>query len=322
MKKILITLLLITVSLFSQEKMMDSIFKNVLIKNIDDSMNVALKFSDDLNAKKDATVLKKDFHELVRTWKKVETFYLAGSMNDEAIDIPRYIDVFHNLKENLHEQMQRVIVSKESVEVEMYKNSFKTINALEYVLFTGEISQRRIDISKIIINNILNQLDSVKEVYLSSNERFLNDFKWTNDEIINMLIDSSFKLRDWRVGDPAGLSRKYKGNPDNKRAEYFLSKNSKTAIKAILDTHSQIMNSKEYDFGDMLKKEGFDKEVNLINAEIKNSYENLKYLQDGNFENKDVKKLYASLDALHKAYYISLVNAVGITAKILDADGD
>lgn len=322
MKKILITLLLITVSLFSQEKMMDSIFKNVLIKNIDDSMNVALKFSDDLNAKKDAAVLKKDFHDLVQTWKKVETFYLAGSMNDEAIDIPRYIDVFHNLKENLHEQMQRVIVSKESVDVEMYKNSFKTINALEYVLFTGEISQRKIDISKIIINNILNQLDSIKEVYLSSNERFLNDFKWTNDEIINMLIDSSFKLRDWRVGDPAGLSRKYKGNPDNKRAEYFLSKNSKTAIKAILDTHSQIMNSKVYDFGNMLKKEGFEKEVNLINTEIKNSYKNLKYLQDGNFENKDVEKLYASLDALHKAYYISLVNAVGITAKILDADGD
>ena len=33
-------------------------------------------------------------------------------------------------------------------------------------------------------------------------------------------------LKEWRVGDIAGFTKKYEDNPDNKRAEYFLSKNS------------------------------------------------------------------------------------------------
>lgn len=322
MKKFLLIVTLLFTSVFAQEKISDSILKNVLLKNVDEAINVALKLNDDLDKKSDIKILKEDFRNLVISWKKVETFYLAASLNEDAIDIPRYIDIFHNLKENLHEQMQRVIDSKDSLDVEMYKNSFKTINSLEYVLFKDNITNRKIEISKIIINNILNRLDAINDVYLDDSLKFTSDEKFARDEIINMLIESSFKLRDWRIADPSGLSVKYKNKPDNHRAEYSLSKSSKAGIKAILELHKVIMDSSIYDFGDMLIESGFKNEVDLIRKNIDSSLENLKHLQDGNFESKDMLKFYKSVDSLHKAYYISLVNATGITAKILDADGD
>ena len=322
MKKTLFLVLLMIGTLMAEEKVMNEILQNVLLKDVNKTLDEVSTFKKDLESNKDLMVLQKDFKNLVSSWKRVETFYIAGSLNEDSIDLPRYIDVFHNLKENLQVQMQRVIDSKESLDIALYKNSFKTINALEYVLFSGTITQRKIDISKLIIKNIKINLEDIKAVYTNDSKKFLTEFKWANDVIINMLIDSSFKLRDWRVGDISGDSRKYKDNANNKRAEYFISKNSKDAIKAIILTHKEVMNSESYDFGDMLLENNFKKEVQLIRTKIDESLKNLDYIQDENFEYKDVKKLYKTLDELDRAYYLSLVNAVGVSTKILDADGD
>ena len=322
MKKILFLGLFCLTSLMAQEKIMSAIMHNVLLKDVDKTTKVLEKFTKDLEKNKKIVVLKEDFKSLVSTWKRVETFYLASSINDDAIDLPRYIDVFHNLKEDLHEQMQRVLDSKDEVNVAMYKHSFKTINALEYVLYSGDWSNRRANIAKVIMQSMKINLFEIKKVYEKDSEQFLTDFKWTNDAIINMLIDSSFKVRDWRVGDIAGLSRKYKGNPDNSRGEYFLSKNSTLAIKAILLTHKAIMNANEYEFGAILVESEFKEVVQLIQEKIDNSLHLLTLIKNDNFETPNVKKLYKSLDELHRAYYLSLVNAVGVSTKILDADGD
>ena len=320
MKKI-IYLLTLSISLWANEKMLQSIYDNILIQNVNETLKSAKQLQQEVqNANQ--TVLQKEFVQLVSAWKKVETFYLAADFNEDAIDVPRYIDVFHNLKEDLHEQMQRVIDSKEDVAIEMYKNSFKTMNALEYVLFTKGFDKRKQAITQMIIDSIISHLEEIKEYYKNDSSRFLSEFKWANDVIINMLIDSSFKLRDWRVGDIAGLSRKYEGSADNRRAEYYLSGQSTVAIKAILQTHKMIMDAKIYDFGDMLKENGFEKEVQLIIAKIDKALDQLVLIQNENFEDKKVAILYSTLDELHRAYYITLVNAVGVSTKILDADGD
>lgn len=322
MKKIWTVLCLFAVIMQADEKVMQSIVTDVLQKNTQTAMDDAMKLYEDLNKKSSSKVIHGDFKNLVVSWKKVETFYLAAGMNEDSVDLPRYMDVFHNLKENLSEQMQRVIDSKESLDVEMYKNSFKTINALQYVLYSDSLNPRRIEIAKIIVNNILNRLDEINEVYLNDTQKFITNYKWGNEEIINMLIDSSFKLRDWRVGDMAGLSRKYKNKPDNTRAEYYLSENSKVAIESILQLHETLMGSVSTPFSQMLIKNGVENEVKMIASKIKEAQMNLVHLKGENFEDKKVKILYESLDTLHKTYYISLVNAVGISAKILDADGD
>lgn len=320
MKKLLL-LITLSLSLLANEKMMQNIYNNVLLPNITLSIQDAKALQSNVMIA-EQKILQEQFQSLVASWKKVETFYLAAEFNEDSVDIPRYIDVFHNLKENLSVQMQRVIDSKDDVAIDMYKNSFKTINALEYVLFTGELNERKRTIISLIVDNIANRLDEIKAYYQNDAKKFLTEFKWANDVIINMLIDSSFKLRDWRVGDQAGLSRKYQNKADNKRAEYYLSQTSKKAIEAILLTHKQVMNDEEYDFGDMLIANGFKNEVALINGKIDDSLKNLAWLQNENFEAAEVASLYKSLDELHKAYYQSLVNAVGVSTKILDADGD
>lgn len=319
MKKIFVLLFLLSCTLFASQEVMKSVLKDVLQKNSQNAIDVALKFSDDIKNKKDLDTLKKDFTNLVKAWKKVETFYLAADFNEDTIDTPRYIDIFHNIKEDLNKQIQRVINSKDDVEVEMYKNSFKTINALEYAIYAEGFDDRRYEITRVIVNNILNRLDEINEAYLNDNFNFVTNMKWANAAIVNMLIDSSFKLRDWRIGDMAGLSLKYKNKPDNRRAEYYLSQNSKVAVQSILEVHDLVINSV---YGTYLAKKGARAQIALIKELIKDSLNNLKYLQNDNYEVKDVKKLYISVDKLHKTYYVALVNSLGITAKILDADGD
>jgi len=321
-KKIFVILLIAFVNLSAASDVMQDLLKNVLIKNTQDSINKTENFLKDLEENKTLDILKKDFSTLLISWKKVEAFYVAADLNEDIIDTPRYIDVFHNLKENLKEHMDRVVASKDSLDLAMFKHSYKTVNALEIILFDKNFTNRHRNISKIILKNILFRLNQINDTYLNKSERFLSEFKWSNDVIINILIDSSFKLRDWRVGDVAGLSRKYRGKSDNRRAEYYLSSNSLLVIKSILDSHQEVMNSKTYDFGDMLNEHNYKKEVILIRNSIKNAQDNLKYIKNNDFTNENVKILYKALDNLHVTYYKTLVNALGVTSKILDADGD
>lgn len=322
MKKFLWAVLLLISPLIAEEKVMSAILDGVIIKDVTKTQQALILLQEDLNGSASQKKLQKDFKVLIDAWKRVETFYIASSLNEDSIDLPRYIDIFHNLKENLHLQMQRVIDSKDPLDEVLYKHSFKTINALEYVLFSGKINERKIEISKKIVSTMQKNLEEIKAVYTNDVRRFLSEFKWSNDVIINMLIESSFKLRDWRVGDISGHSRKYKGNPDNTRAEYYLSQNSTTAILAILQTHKAVMNSTGYDFGDMLLENDFKNVVRDIRNKIDESIKNVALINNENFEAKEIAVLYKSLDDLHKAYYLSLVNAVGVSTKILDADGD
>ena len=173
MKKIVLSVLLLVSSLLAEEKVMKSILNDVLLHNVQTASKHAKILFEDLQTKKEVSILKSDFKNLVISWKKVETFYLAAEFNEDSIDTPRYIDVFHNLKENLSVQIQRVIDSKDSLDIEMYKHSFKTINALEYALYTDGFNERRYELSKIIVQNIINRLHEINEVYIHDNKKFL-----------------------------------------------------------------------------------------------------------------------------------------------------
>lgn len=325
MKKIIFTVFLLISSIWAKpadEKVMQELLTNVLIKNTNSSIIVAQNFLKDLESKKELSTLKKDFTKLVISWKSVQAFYLAGDFNDDALDTPRYIDVFHNQKENLQEHMIRVIKSSDSLDISMFKHSYKTITALEYVLYDKTFTQKHRDISKIILKNLISRFSEIKTVYENDTKKFLSNIKWANALIINALVDSSFKVKDWRVGDVAGFSRKYKNKADNKRAEYALSKNSYEAVKAIILTHKKVIDSNKYDFGDMLVKNSYNKEVKIIKDIIRNSLVNVEFIKNDDFMKKDVKKLYLSLNSLQMSYYKTLIQALGVTAKILDADGD
>ena len=117
------------------------------------------------------------------------------------------------------------------------------------------------------------------------------------------------------------LSQKYKGKPDNRRAEYFLSKNSATAIEAVLNTYKAVLDNDSFtDFGDYLIKLTDGKEMKKLRASLKKSLELVKEIKNDDFSN--AKELYEEINKIHVVLFVEMIEELSINAKILDADGD
>ncbi|UTJ07220.1 imelysin family protein [Arcobacter roscoffensis] len=313
MKKLLITTAFLATSMFAQTSL-HSILENVSVPNVNKTIESAKSLKENTN--------KKNFENLVSEWKKVEALYFAGDIDENYIDTPRYIDVYHNLKEDLSEQMQRAIDSNDEPRIALFKNSFRTINALEYVLFNDEIITKREKLLAVnILDTIISNLEDIKDVYKEYLKTGSKSEKWENSLVINTLISSSYRLREWRVGEPSGYAAKYKNDPKNQRAEYYLSKNSLNAIKAILKAHDEVIGDKSYEnFATMAKNAGAKRAIIEAQEALSKSLKELE-----NYKNDDFSKaklLYEATKELHNAYYLSLVEELAVTAKILDADGD
>ena len=313
MKKVLFLVLLFSTMVFANEKILVNIIKNVSIPNVENAINDAKTLQKDANAQ--------NFTNFVKSWKKVEALYFAGDIDENYADIPRYIDVYNNLKEDLNAQMKKAIESKDEPKVTLFKNSFKTINALEYVLFKdADISKREKDLSVVILDSIIANLQNINKVY----KNYLvapKDEKWENALVINTLISSSYRLKEWRIGNASGNSSKFKNDPKNERAEYFLSQNSFAAIDAILEAHRQIVEKHSYyDFAAFALDKGAAIQLLEVIDKLKQMQEELKTLPKDDFTKAN--NLFTLAKELHNAYYVSLIAQLSITGKILDADGD
>lgn len=314
MKKILFLMFCLTSIVFASERMLFNVVKNVSIPNVQATITNAKSLQKDLS--------DENFTKFIKSWKKVEALYFAGDLDENFADTPRYMDVFNNLKEDLNTQMQRVIESKDEPKVALFKNSFKTVNALEYVLYNDkEITPREKAIAIEILNSFISHLEDIKEVY----ETFLTskpkDEKMEKGLILNTLIASSYKLKEWRIGNASGNSSKFKNDAKNERAEYFLSKNSFAAIDAILEAHKEVLlKSKNYDFATYALEKGAAIELLGIVDNINLMQEELRKLPKDDFTK--ATNLFNLAKNMHNAYYVTLVEKLSITAKILDADGD
>ena len=313
MKKVLFLVLLFSTMVFANEKILVNIIKNESIPNVENAISDAKILQKEANAQ--------NFTNFLKSWKKVEALYFAGDIDENYADIPRYIDVYNNLKEDLNAQMKKAIESKDEPKVALFKNSFKTINALEYVLFKdADISKREKDLSVVILDSIIANLQNINKVY----KNYLvapKDEKWENALVINTLISSSYRLKEWRIGNASGNASKFKNDPKNERAEYFLSQNSFAAIDAILEAHRQIVEKHSYyDFAAFALDKGAA--IQLLEAidKLKQMQEELKTLPKDDFTKAN--NLFTLAKELHNAYYVSLIAQLSITGKILDADGD
>lgn len=313
MKKVLFLVLFFSTMVFAKESVLVNTIKNISIPNVENAINDAKILQKDLNAQ--------NFTNFLKSWKKVEALYFAGDIDENLEDTPRYIDVFNNLKEDLNAQMKKAIESKDDIKMALFKNSFKTVNALEYVLFNDkDISKREKDLSIAILDSIILHLQNINRVY----KNYLvapKDEKWENALVINTLIASSYRLKEWRIGNASGNSSKFKNEPKNERAEYFLSQNSFAAIDAILESHKQIVEKhKYYDFATYSMDKGAAIELLAVIDKINEMQEELKKLPVDDFTK--ATNLFNLAKELHNNYNISLIAKLSITGKILDADGD
>ena len=320
MKRLLIVLLFVTSSVFANEGL-TSIFENILLKNSKQSVLDIQNVRQSIE-KNDEKEITKSFKNFVKSWKSVDAFYILGDLDDNYLDTPRYIDTFHQGNEDIKKQLNLIIEDSEDLSISLYKNSHKTINALEYILFTQDLSNDRVkNIALLITDKLEENLEEITNGYLETKSLFLKDEVTANAMMLNSLIENSYKIKEWRVGDPAGLSRKYKGKPSNERAEYSISKNSIVAIQSILNTHLLVLDNQEFqNFGSMIRSYNVNDELNDAVKYLKSSLNNTQIVKNDDFSNS--KKLYKSLKKLHATYYISLIGKLKVTAKILDADGD
>jgi len=307
-------------TLFANENL-TSLYDNVILKNSKQSIEDIRVFQEHIK-QNNFNMVNDDFKNIVKSWKSVEAFYILGDLDDNYLDTPRYLDTFHQGNEDIKEQLDLIIASSEDLKISLYKNSHKTINALEYILFTKNLQNQRIkDITLIILQTMETNLHDIYNGYLEQKEKFLKDEITANAIILNSLSENSYKITEWRVGDTAGFTKKYEDKPDNSRAEYSISKNSVLAIQSILETHKTILDIQSFkNFGDTLKSYGATKVLEETTTYLNSALKSANHIKNDDLTN--TIELYENLKKLHIAYYISLIDELKVTAKILDADGD
>lgn len=318
--KLVLTVFLFVNVLFANESL-QSIYSNIILNNSKNAVLLAKDMRKNIEAI-DIKSTKGVFAKLVVAWKKVEAFYILGDLNRDYLDTPRYIDIFHHGNEDIKKQLDLILSKKDELKYALYKNSHKSINALEYILFEKNLEQTRVrESALLVIAHIQKKLEEIHEGYIKEEKTFLKDEVTANAMMLHTLIENSYKLKEWRVGDPAGLSRKFKGKPNNERAEYYISQNSLLAIQAIIATHQVVLDKQNYkNFGTMIDSYGAKEELSSAHKYLSQALAQSKTIKNDNF--LEAKPLFKSLKKLHATYYITLISKLKITAKILDADGD
>ncbi len=309
----------------------ESLLDNVLSRDVALAVKAAQTLKDSLQNLADGAArtpqIDSAFSDFVGAWKAVQTAYVAGELDEHLIDTPRLMDAYHDGKEDLAKKLARVVSSGDAPKVALFKNTFKSINALGFYLYNDDkVSANERDYALYTLSTLIKHLGAIAHSYQSQRQAFVANSDQSMSYVLNALIDSSYKLKEWRIGDPAGLSRKYQGKADSRRQEYPLSDNSLLAMDAILATHADMMAERPYvNLGSSAIQQGASKEVAEIRQLIKEARAQVKQLrktQPADFASPAVKPLYETVGKLNDAYYQSLVQALPVQAKIMDADGD
>ncbi len=282
-------------------------------------------------------LIQENFKTSAFSWKNVQTAFIAADFDKELIDLVILIDHFHIGNESVATLLDNILAKEADLAGLLYKNSTKGFTALEYLLFgeaeTNEAllvemqksNKRRIQAIGLVIDNLIKRTTPILTFY-QNDTTFKADVQEASDSLMNILIDSSYKLKEWRVGDAAGLTVKYKNQSNQKRLEYYRSRASLEGIKAILETHAKLMKPQSFsNFSDFANANSASKElqevIGYINAAqtLVDSFD--KTLEESVSDEK-IHELYLALVNLHNGYYLSLINALNITSKIIEADGD
>ena len=245
-----------TASQSSIDESINSIYTNVILQDINATYEkslVLLSSVKDLNeTNSSATLLsaQEAFKTLALSYKKVESAYVAGRESDDMRDIADfYLEqfIFNSKGDTLFTDLEKIFDGTGA----LYKNSHKGITALEYTLFDRNISSSdmlvkmntiRLSSSVQIAETISQNLLLVKEYY-ENDSKFLEDSDTAISLVLNQLVDNAYKLKEKRIGDGGGFTINFVNNPDATRLEYYKSINSLEAIKTILTTHKNIMDS-------------------------------------------------------------------------------
>jgi len=312
-------LLLFVATLFGGTNYPATLYDKVIVTDAKNTYECSLELLETLQTGVNSKVA---FEKLALNFKKVQALYIAGELDESGADLLYEIDIYHNAKENIYEQLDRIITSKEEPKKAMFKNSHKTLNALEYLIFKKPVAtEKELEMARFSAKAVSLKLQKILQIYQTKREQIIKDEAKFNALLLNQLGASSYELKEWRAGEATGFSKKYKNKPDIKRAEFFMSGLSVKAIIAILETHKKVIDDSGLDFGDKSIEYGAKNEVELLRTSLSSALKKATAMNNNLLANNG-KSLYNDLGKLHNGYYVSLISALRMTSKILDADGD
>jgi hypothetical protein len=278
----------------------------------------------------DWTPLQQSFNRLALDWKAVEAMYVAGDLDENFLDHPRFIDFYHQGNESIKDQVEMALASDQPLKQALFKNSSRGINGLEIILYsdaqlTGDAAVRRLQAAEIARANIEGWMYEIADFY-ESDTSFVKGGKASLSLLVNRLIDSSYKLANWRVGEAAGLTPKTKGSLNPSSLEFPYAQLSHASIERILNTHARVIkNDAALDLMSVGKLAGVGKDMAFLVTRIQAAQSALNAVPAplvDQIETPEYKTLFNQLAMLQNAYYFMLINSLNLEARILDADGD
>lgn len=270
------------------------------------------------------------FVTLMSAWKKTEAVYIAGTLDSAMIDLPGEVDYFHVGNEDYREQLDTIFAGSGTLETQLFRNSNKSINALEYTLFGSDhnataqlarMTARRAAASVIMAAALQEKMETIAAFY-AADATLVADGVDSVEALLNQLIDSAYGLKEWRVGDPAGLTVSYLDQPDASRLEYVDSHRSLDAVRAILEAHAAVMEEGLLAISVLgnASVEGLEVQADIADALAAADAFDASLAEQ--LDSDESAALYAALKTLFDDYYVSLINALQLSTDILDADGD
>ncbi|QUS35279.1 hypothetical protein [Falsirhodobacter algicola] len=264
------------------------------------------------------------FEALAMGWGRVEAAYVLGSFDMDAMDYPLLIDMFHHGKEDLHASLGRAIDSESDPAKALYKNAYRSMTALDDLLFSGPWSDRRAALAQYATQSLCSRFETVEEGYAEHRDDFLSDPDEAVGLLMNAQIQNLYKTRDWRLAEVAGLTKKTLGRAHPENRQFPWGDASWPTIGAILDTHLRLLGAEgEPNLATIAKARGAGTglaEVQDGLAEAVRLYEAVP--QDAWFDPRASVPIINALRQAQNSYYDSLALLVGVSLGLVDADGD
>ncbi|MEA3521674.1 MAG: hypothetical protein U9R50_01730 [Campylobacterota bacterium] len=312
--------------------LLEQINREVLIKNSATQLSRALSAKEAItqlstaqntNELQNAQNTSSAFFE---AWKKVEALYVAKKYDDIMIDLPAQIDYFHIGKGDLYAKLDGIYTSKFPLKDLLFQNSTKSITALEYTLYGHQegldlnMTQRRADAAVIMIEHLANKSYFISEFY-SNSLAFVSAGEDSVGIMINQLIDSAYKLKEWRIGDPAGYTQKYLNNPDAERFEYYKSIRSLKGMDMILSAQLEMM---QEGLEEIASNNAASGEAQATTALINDALTQVRAFSspiENSPDSTQTRELYNTINSLQTSYS-ALIAALNFQQDIIEADGD
>lgn len=261
----------------------------------------------------------------MQAWKQVEALYVADDYDSALIDVPALTDYFHIGNTDLPATLDKVFESNKSLDSMLFQSSTRSITALEYTLFgdgSGEVNMtvRRAEAALVMADYQLPYYESINTFYAAA-DSFVDGGEESTGVVINQLIDSAYKLKEWRIGEAAGLVQSYLDDPDPSRLEYYYSGTSREAMRAILEAHLAIMQN---GLGSIASQNSAQSEAEAVLEIIDTTLAMLDAIPEplaDVIDSEALSDLYDSVNTLQTGY-TAMVSALNVQQTIIEADGD